>query len=554
MKRIWLDSYPEGVPHDIDISKYASVQDIFTQACSEYAQKNAYTSLGCSVTYAEIERLTEQFSCYLQKDLGLKKGDRIGIMLPNIIQYPVAVFSAIRLGLVIVNIDPMYTQRELIQQFKDSGAESVIVLESFACEVEKALEQVNVKNVIVTKIGDCLPKLNAFFINAAAKYIKKAIPPYNIKGAIIFRHALTKYQGNSSALVNASLDHDDLLFLQYTGGTTGVPKGVELTHGNMVGNVLMSKEWILPAIKENPDQVIVAPLPMYHIFCMSVNLMVTMSYGGDNVLILNPRDFDGFVKTLKNSKFTGITAVNTLLRKLLDTPGFDDIDFSHLKFTFAGGMAITSDVAKEWKERTGCAVIEAYGLSECAPGVSSVPMTATEYNGSIGLPLPSTNIKLLDDDDNEVGVNEIGELCVSGPQVMRGYWQRPDATAEVMTEDGYLRTGDYVSIDEKGYLRVMDRKKDMILVSGFNVYPNEVEDVVNQHMHVVESAAIGIEDRNAGQVVKLFVVPNSTQLTKDMVMAHCKENLTGYKRPKEIEFIDDLPKSNVGKILRKELR
>jgi len=553
MKRIWLDSYPEGVPHDIDISKYASVRDIFTQACSEYSDRTAYTSLDHSVTFAEVERLTKQFACYLQNDLGLKKGDRVGIMLPNIIQYPIAVFSALRLGLVIVNIDPLYTQRELILQFNDSGAETVIVLESFACEVEKALEKVEVKNVIVTKIGDCLPRLNAFMIDAAAKYIKKAIPPYKINGAITFRHALTKYQGKTNALVEADVNHEDLLFLQYTGGTTGVPKGVELTHGNMVGNVLMSREWILPALKGNEMQRVIAPLPMYHIFCMSVNLMVMMSIGAENALILNPRDFTGFVKTLQKKPFTGITAVNTLLRKLLDTPGFDDIDFSQLQFTFAGGMAITRDVADEWKQRTGCAVIEAYGLSECAPGVSSIPITATEYSGSIGLPLPSTQIKLLDDNDNEVGVNETGELCVSGPQVMRGYWKRPDATAEVMTEDGYLRTGDYVSVDEKGYLRVLDRKKDMILVSGFNVYPNEIEDVVNQHDDVIESAAIGIEDRNAGQVVKLFVVSSSENLTKEMVIAHCKEHLTGYKRPKQIEFMDDLPKSNVGKILRKEL-
>ena len=554
MERIWLDSYPEGVPHDIDISEYTSVLDIFKKSCAKYHSKTAYTSLNHSVTFAEIKRLTEQFAYYLQHDLGLKKGDRVGIMLPNIIQYPVAVFSAIRLGLVVVNIDPMYTQRELISQFKDSGAQTVIVLESFAVEVQKALKDVDVKNVIVTKIGDCLPTLSAFYVNALTKYVKKAVPTYAIENAIHFRHALYKYKGKTTRLVEENLTHDDLLFLQYTGGTTGVPKGVELTHGNMSSNLLMSNEWLKPALEKSKcEQRVIAPLPMYHIFCMSVNLMAMMSVGAESVLISNPRDFKGFIELLKKNSFTGITAVNTLLRKLLDTPGFDDIDFSQLQFTFAGGMAITRDVADEWKERTGCAVIEAYGLSECSPGVSSVPMTATEYSGSIGLPLPSTHIKLLDDDDNEVGINEIGELCVSGPQVMRGYWKRPDATAEVMTDDGYLRTGDYVCVDDKGYIRVMDRKKDMILVSGFNVYPNEIEGVVNQHKDVVESAAIGIDDRNAGQVVKLFVVPNSTSLTKDDVMAHCKEHLTGYKRPKKIEFMDDLPKSNVGKVLRKEL-
>jgi len=555
MKRIWLDSYPEGVPHDIDTSDYSSVLDIFKQSCEIYSDRNAYTSLNHSISYAEVERLTTQFACYLQKDLGLKKGDRVGIMLPNVIQYPIAVFSAIRLGLVVVNIDPMYTQRELISQFTDSGAKTVIVLESFACEVEKALEQVSIENVIVTKLGDCLPGFNALLVNAAAKYIKKAVPPYSIDSSISFKHALTKYQKNTADLIEANLNHDDLLFLQYTGGTTGVPKGVELTHGNMIGNVLMSKEWMTPAFNgDDSPQKIIAPLPMYHIFCMSVNLMSMLSIGAENILIVNPRDFEGFVKILQKHQFTGITAVNTLLRKLLDTPGFDDIDFSKLQFTFSGGMAVTSDVAEEWKRRTGTAVIEAYGLSECSPGVSSVPMTVTEHSGSIGLPLPSTHIKILDDNDNEMGVNQIGELCVSGPQVMRGYWKRPDATKEVMTDDGYLRTGDYVRIDEKGYIRVLDRKKDMILVSGFNVYPNEIEDVVNQHANIVESAAIGIDDRNAGQVVKLFVVPNTDVLSKEDVMAHCKENLTGYKRPKEIIFANDLPKSNVGKILRKELR
>ena len=554
MKRIWLDSYPEGVPHDIDLTEFNSVLDIFIESSDKYADRPAYSSFDHQVSYSELEKLTKQFATYLQKDLGLKKGDRIGIMLPNIIQYPVVVLSAVRLGLVIVNIDPMYTQRELILQFNDSEAETVVVLESFACEVEKALEKVNIKNVIVTKIGDCLPRTNAFFIDFAAKYIKKAVPAYDIKTAIAFRTALTKYKSNTDSLTDAEVNQDDLLFLQYTGGTTGVPKGVELTHGNMLSNILMSREWLKPALDESKPQKIIAPLPMYHIFCMSVNLMVMMSIGAENILIANPRDFEGFVGILKKHKFTGITAVNTLLRKLLDTPGFDELDFSNIKFTFAGGMAVTKDVAQEWKEKTGCSVIEAYGLSECSPGVTSVPMTASEYNGSIGLPLPSTNIKLLDDDDNEVGINEAGELCVSGPQVMRGYWKRPDATKEVMTDDGYLRTGDYVKVDEKGYVHVLDRKKDMILVSGFNVYPNEIEDVVNQHPEIVESAAIGLDDRNAGQVVKLFVVRKSPNLDDEQVMQHCKSNLTGYKRPKQIEFVDDLPKSNVGKILRKKLR
>ncbi len=554
MKPVWLNSYPEGVPHTIDMDEFASVTDVFLSACKEHKDKPAYTSFDHSLSFGELERLTAQFAKYLQHDLGLSKGDRLAIMLPNVIQYPIAVLSAMRLGLIVVNIDPMYTQRELKVQFNDSGAETVIVLESFAHEVEKALTDVPIKNVIVSKVGDCLPLLKGLSVNGAAKYIKKAVPDYSLSSAHSFKKALHKYRGKTDTLVDATLGHDDLLFLQYTGGTTGVPKGVEITHGNMVANIQMSKEWIKPSLSDGVQHRIIAPLPMYHIFCMSVNLMVMMSLGAENILVINPRDFNGFVKLLKDNRFTGITAVNTLLRKLLDTPGFEDIDFSELDFTFAGGMAVTTDVAAEWQRKTGCAVIEAYGLSECAPGVSSVPITATEFTGSIGLPLPSTNIKLLDDDGKEVGLNEVGELCVAGPQVMRGYWNRPDATAEVMTEDGYLRTGDYVNVDEQGYIRVLDRKKDMILVSGFNVFPNEIEDVVNQHQGIVESAAIGIDDRNAGQVVKLFVVANDDSIDQDTVYAYCKENLTGYKRPKVIEFLPELPKSNVGKILRKELR
>ncbi|MCH2190641.1 MAG: AMP-binding protein [Gammaproteobacteria bacterium] len=554
MEPVWLNSYPQGVPHEINLDEFSSVADVFLKSCAEHENKPAYTSFDHSLTFGEIEQMTAQFATYLQKDLGLKKGDRLAIMLPNIIQYPVAVLSAMRLGLIVVNIDPMYTQRELKIQFNDSGAETVIVLETFAAEVEKAMTEVPVKNVIVTKIGDCLPLLKGLGINMVAKHIKKAVPQYSIPKARAYKSALSKYKGRTSSLVDAELTHEDLLFLQYTGGTTGVPKGVEITHGNMIANIQMSKEWIKPSLAPGVQHRVIAPLPMYHIFCMSVNLMVMMSLGAENILIVNPRDFDGFVKILQKNRFTGITAVNTLLRKLLDTPGFDQIDFSELDFTFAGGMAVTSDVAAEWKEKTGCTVVEAYGLSECSPGVSSVPFTTEEFSGSIGLPLPSTKIKLLDDDGNEVGFNESGELCVAGPQVMRGYWNRPDATAEVMTDDGYLRTGDYVSVDEKGFIRVLDRKKDMILVSGFNVFPNEIEDVVNQFKGVVESAAIGIEDRNAGQVVKLFVVANDDSLTKEDVSAYCKDNLTGYKRPKVIEFLPELPKSNVGKILRKELR
>jgi len=558
MQRIWQHAYPGGVPNDVDISQYASMLEILNESCEKFSDKPAYISFGHTVTFAELEDLTRRFAFYLQEDLGLKKGDRIAVMLPNLIQYPIAVIAAIRLGLVVVNIDPLYTARELGLQLKDSGAQTVLVLENFAHELEKALIKVPVKNVIISRVGDCFPFNKALLLNLIVKFVRKAVPAYNIKNALMLREVLDVYTGlGASQLIRlreANLNQDDLLFLQYTGGTTGAPKGVELTHGNMVSNTLVSSEWLKPVMTSD-HHIMIAPLPMYHIFCMSINVMVSLHMGFANVLVANPRDFKGFVKLLKNTPFNSIVAVNTLLRKLLDTPGFNDIDFSNLNLTFAGGMAVTNDVADEWKERTGCTIIQAYGLSETSPGVSSMPMTSDRFNGTIGVPLPSTDIKILNDDGNEVVVGEMGELCVKGPQVMRGYWKNPEATAEVMTEDGFFRTGDYVSIDEKGFLRILDRKKDMILVSGFNVFPNEIEDVVNQFPNVIESAAIGIDDREAGQVVKLFVVTRSEKLTEDDVMAHCRQHLTGYKCPKQIVLMnEELPKSNVGKILRKELR
>lgn len=556
MQRIWQDAYPPGVPNDVDISRYSSMLEILNEAGTKFSDKPAYISFGHTVTFAELDNLSRRFAFYLQNDLGLKKGDRMAVMLPNLIQYPVAVLAAIRLGIVVVNVDPLYTQRELTLQLKDSGAETVLVLENFAQELEKALTNVSVENIIVSRIGDCLPWGKALLINAMVKYVKKAVPAFQIAKAISLRDVLNTSTKTSEPvrLQEAKLKQDDLLFLQYTGGTTGVPKGVELTHGNMVSNTLVSSEWLKPAM-QGGNQAMIAPLPMYHIFCMSINVMVALHMGIANILVANPRDFKGFVKLLKNTPFNSIVAVNTLLRKLLDTPGFDDVDFSNLALTFAGGMAVTNDVAEEWKEKTGCTIVQAYGLSETAPGVSSMPMTSNEFNGTIGVPLPNTDIKILDDDGNEVGVGEMGELCVKGPQVMRGYWKNPKATAEVMTQDGYFQTGDYVSINEDGFLRILDRKKDMILVSGFNVFPNEIEDVVNQCPGIIESAAIGMDDREAGQVVKLFVVAENESVTEEDIMAHCREHLTGYKCPKQIVMLDEeLPKSNVGKILRKELR
>ena len=558
MQRIWQKQYPPNVPYDIDIDQYDSVLEIFHRSVKKYADRDAYISSNYAITFADLDQLSKQFALYLQNDLGLKKGDRMAIMLPNVLQYPIAVLAALRIGVVVVNMDPLFTQREISIQLNDSGAETLLVLNNFASEVEKALPNITVKNVILAKAGDCFPWAKGMVLNMLTKYMHKLIPSYSIDSAnhnvCTFKEALKKYKGASqTVLAEAELSHSDLLFLQYTGGTTGTPKGVELTHGNMVANILMSVDWLKSAIKSD-THIMFAPLPMYHIFCMSANLMSGLYLGFTNILVANPRNFEGFIKLLQSTKPNSLIAVNTLLRKLLDTDGFDEIDFSELSLTFAGGMAVTSDVAEEWKQRTGSTIVQAYGLSETSPGVCSMPMHVEKFNGSIGLPLPSTDIKILSDDDEEVGVNELGELCVKGPQVMRCYWQRPDATAEVMTDDGYFRTGDYVRIDEQGYLYILDRKKDMILVSGFNVFPNELEDVLNQHPNIIESAAIGVEDDKAGQVVKLFVVRDNSALTVDDVMAYCKENFTGYKRPKQIEFIDELPKSNVGKILRKELR
>ena len=551
MERFWLDSYPEGVPHDIDSSEYASVVDFFNNTCEKFPDKPGYSNFGKTLTYSQVDKLSQQFAAYLQNDLEMKKGERLGIMLPNVLQYPIALFGAMRAGIVVVNIDPLYTVRELTHQINDSGADAILFLENFGDVVEKTLPQTSLKHVISTRLGDCLDFPKSLIINFVLKHVKKVIPSYQIANAVSFRDVLKI--GQQSTCVDAELNHDDIVFLQYTGGTTGVSKGAILTHGNIVANMLQANVWISSDFIHGQDKAITA-LPAYHIFCMTANMLTMMSMGIENILITNPRDFEGFVKILQKTEFNIIIGVNTLFRKLLNTPGFGAIEFKDIKLSFAGGMAVTKDVAHEWEQATNSVVVEAYGLTETSPAVCINPLDITEFTGSIGIPISSTYVQIKDDQGVDVGINAPGELCVKGPQVTQGYWNRADANAESFTEDGYFRTGDYAQIDEKGYVRILDRKKNMILVSGFNVFPNEIEDVVCQHPDIVEAAAIGIEDDDAGEVVKLFVVKSSPTLSADDVKTFCKEQLTGYKRPKVVEFIDEIPKTNVGKISHKDLR
>ena len=551
MERFWLDSYPQGVPHDIDSSGYSSVVDFFRNTCEKFPDKPGYSNFGTSLTYSEVDTLSKQFAAYLQNDLGMKKGDRLGIMLPNVLQYPIALFGAMRAGIIVVNIDPLYTVRELTHQLNDSGAHAILFLENFGNVVEKTLPKTKIKHVISTRLGDCLDFPKSLIINFVLKYVKKVVPNYKIDNSVRFRDVMKI--GQQSSCTDAELNHDDIVFLQYTGGTTGVSKGAILTHGNIVANVLQANVWISSEFVHGQDKAITA-LPAYHIFCMTANMLTMMSMAIENILITNPRDFEGFVRILQKTDFNIIIGVNTLFRKLLNTPGFDAIKFNDIKLSFAGGMAVTKDVAHDWEKATNSVVVEAYGLTETSPAVCVNPLDITEFTGSIGIPISSTEVQIKDDEGNDVGINAPGELCVRGPQVTQGYWNRPDANQEIFTADGFFRTGDYAQIDEKGYVRILDRKKNMILVSGFNVFPNEIEDVVCQHPDVVEAAAIGIADEDAGEVVKLFVVKSNPSLSEKDVKAFCKEQMTGYKRPKVVEFIDEIPKTNVGKISHKDLR
>ncbi len=550
--RPWLASYPAGIPGEINPDEYASIGKVLAEACARYRDKPAFTQFGHTHTYGEIDQHSRRFASYLTGILGLKRGDRVAIMMPNTHQYPIALFGVLRAGLTVVNVNPLYTPRELRHQLTDSGARVLLVVENFADTVEKVLGDVPVEHVILTTLAEMVPGLKGRFIDFAVRYIKKLIPKHNLKPTARFGQALA-----AGAAHNAYADPDvrgeEIAFLQYTGGTTGLAKGAMLSHRNMVANMLQVRAWLGDSASPG-NEIIITALPLYHIFALTANCLVFMLVGGRNILILNPRDMKGFVKELKSWRFTVMTGVNTLFNGLLNTEGFDQLDFSGLHLSLGGGMAVQRAVAERWKQVTGCTLLEAYGLTETAPAACINPMGLPDYNGSIGLPIPSTNAVVRDEDGRDQPVDEVGELCLQGPQVMVGYWQRPEETAKVLDDNGWLRTGDMARMDGNGYFYIVDRKKDMILVSGFNVYPNEIEDVVAAHPGVLEVAAIGIPDARAGEVVKLVVVRKDPALTREALFEYCKENLTGYKRPREIEFRDALPKTNVGKILRRELR
>ncbi len=550
--RPWLSHYPAGVPTHIDVSQYASVSAMLEEAFQRFRDRPAFANFGRRLSYGEIDQLSQQFAGYLTGVLKLGKGDRIALMMPNVLQYPIALFGALRAGLVVVNTNPLYTARELRHQLQDAGATAIVVLDNFAATLQAVVADTQVRHIITTGLGDMLGFPKGAVINFVLKHVKKMVPAFSLPQAVRFRDALAR--GNGLKVPAPGLTHDNIAFLQYTGGTTGVAKGAMLTHGNMIANMLQARAWIGSDTVKPGEEVIITALPLYHIFSLTANAFVFASLGGLNWLITNPRDMPGFVKELRQSGFTAITGVNTLFNGLLNTPGFAELDFSRLHLTLGGGMAVQRAVAERWKKTTGCTLAEAYGLTETSPAVCINPLDLAQYNGSIGLPIPSTDVAIWSEDSQPLGFDEVGELMVRGPQVMLGYWQRPEETAKVLVKDGWLHTGDVAKMDANGYVYIVDRKKDMILVSGFNVYPNEVEDAVMEHPDVLEVAAVGVPDEHSGEVVKLFVVRKNPALTEDALKQFCREQLTGYKRPKFIEFRDSLPKSNVGKILRRTLR
>ena len=550
-KRFWLQFYPPGIPHDIDVQAFAAVRHILETSCRRFADRPAYSNLGHTLTYAELERLSRAFGAFLQQRLGLQKGDRLAIMLPNVLQYPVALFGAFQAGLTVVNVNPLYTARELEYQLKDSGAAAIVVLVNFAHTLQEALPQTQIRTVITTQLGDLLPTLRRCLVNFVVRRIRKLVPAWRIDGALAFRDTLKA--GRHLPLDVVPLSHDDIAFLQYTGGTTGLPKGAMLTHGNMVANLQQASAWLSQDLTEGGETVI-TPLPLYHIFSLTANGLTFMKIGGHNILITNPRDLPALVRELSRVRFSVIIGVNTLFNALLNTPGFAQLDFRALKVCLGGGMAVHRAVAERWRQVTGKPLIEAYGLTECAPGVCINPLSSTEYSGSVGLPMPATEVSICDDLDHEVPLGTVGEICVRGPQVMKGYWNRPEETAAALSPDGWLRTGDLGVMDERGYVRITDRKKDMINVSGFNVYPNEVEDVAATHPGVLEVGAVGVPDERSGEVVKLFVVRRDPSLTAADLIEHCRARLTGYKVPKYVEFRAELPKTPIGKVLRRALR
>ncbi len=551
MTKIWHKAYDTGVPYDINPNEYSSINDVIEVGFTKFKNNPAFHNMGTTLTYEEIDRLSLKFASYLQNDLHLQKGDRVALMMPNILQYPIALFGVLRAGLVAVNVNPLYTPRELEHQLKDAGAKAIVIFANSANVLEKVIASTPVKTVIVTEIGDMLKFPKNYIVNFVLKHVKKMVPAFTLPNAVSFKEVISK--GDASKFKKVDVKLDDIAFLQYTGGTTGVAKGAILTHKNIVANMVQARAWIKNLITDGKE-IIITPLPLYHIFSLTANCFIFNSVGALNVLITNPRDIPGFVKELQKWKFTSITGVNTLFNGLLNNEEFRKLDFSHLKVTLGGGMAVQKAVAERWKEVTGRPLIEAYGLTETSPAACINPMSLKDYNGFIGLPIPSTEVEIKDDNGKTLPLGEIGEICIRGPQVMAGYYNRPEETAKVMTADGFFKTGDLGFMNEMGYSKIVDRKKDMILVSGFNVYPNELEDVIVQNSKVLECAAIGIPDEKSGEVVKVFVVKKDESLTQEELMKFCREHLTSYKVPKMIEFRKELPKSNVGKILRKDLR
>lgn len=551
MERVWLKSYPEGVPGEVSEPPWRSVRDLFEHSFASYPNNAAYTNMGTTLTYADLNEASMKFACYLQQELGLTRGERVAIMLPNILQYPVAMCGVFRAGLVVVNVNPLYTARELRHQLQDSGARCVVILENFAHILEEVIADTDVDHVVTTGVGDLLDFPRSALTNFVLRHVKRAVPKYRFAKSVPFKRALKI--GARHKLKEVDLGFADIAYLQYTGGTTGVSKGAMLSHRNMVYNVHQTVTWQDDAYEGVEPIVAITALPLYHIFSLEGNCLTVMSQGGENVLITNPRDFEGFAKEIARFNFNLFTGVNTMFAALMNTPSFDEIDFSHMRVCIGGGMAVQPAVAKEWKQKTGRTILQGYGLTETSP-VAICCKIDSDFTGTIGLPVPSTDVSIVGDDGNHLPIGEIGEICIKGPQVMEGYWQRPKETAEVMLPGGWLRTGDVGRMDEDGYFWIEDRKKDMILVSGFNVYPNEIENVVVEMEGVLEAAAIGIPDERSGEIVKIFAVRKDATVTEKDILDYCRDKLTGYKRPKLVEFRDELPKTNVGKILRRALR
>ncbi len=551
MEKIWLQSYQKGVRAEVDVRAYSSIIDVLHTSVKKFAHQPSFSNFGVTLTYSETAAYVNQLTSYLQKILKLQKGERVAIMMPNVLQYPIAVFGILQAGGVVVNVNPLYTPRELAHQLKDSGATAIVVLENFAHTLEKALSQTAIKQVIVATMGDMLGWIKGTAFNFMLRKVKKLVKPFNIPNAISFREALS--QGKKQRFTPVPLALEDLALLQYTGGTTGIAKGAMLTHGNIVANMQQAGEWIKANLVEGKEEV-VTPLPLYHIFSLTVNIMIFAKVGSKNILITNPRDIGGLIKVLKKNCVTVLSGVNTLFNALIHHPDFAKIDFSRLKLVLGGGMATQKSVAQQWKAITGVPIIDAYGLTEASPGVCANPLNNSEYTGTAGLPVSNTDIEIRDENGKVLGINRVGELWVKGPQVMKGYWNMPEETAKVLDDRGFVATGDMAEIDAKGYIRLVDRKKDMILVSGFNVYPNEIEDVVASMPGVLETACIGVPNEKSGEAIKLFVVKRDPALTREDIISYCRKYLTGYKVPKDIEFRDELPKSTVGKILRKDLK